>query len=586
MISLKEKIKLLPHEPGSYQFLDKNGKIIYVGKAKNLYKRVSSYFVGSHNSKTTRLIMEIDDFKFIVTHSELDALLLELNLIKQHQPRFNIMLMDDKTYPYIMITKEKHPKLIVTRKIKRKNHLLFGPYPNVTSARKTAQILNKIYPFRKCDRLPTKVCLYYHIGQCLGPCIHPIEEDTYKEMIKKVRHFLNGDTKEVIDELNIKMSDASKNLQFEKANEYKLLIQDIETTTSKQHINLNDLKDRDVIGFAYNDYLISIEIFFIRKGAIINRHSELFEYYSNDVFQEVETYINIVYGQFDVPKEIMVDSSIDASLIGSYLNTSVITPQKGDKYKILQLAHKNAKESLQHKTMLKVKEQEKTLGAVHELGKLLNMDTPYMIESFDNSTLFGTHSVAAMVVFKNGVKFKNGYRKYRFDDSFKDDVSMMKSVLYRRYQKVLLEDLEKPDLILLDGGKGQLSTAKLILDELGLTIPVVGMVKNDKHQTSHLIKSDFTEIPIKKNPNVLHLISSIQDEVHRFAITFHKQLRDKGIYDTILDSIPGIGTKTKQRLLNKYKSVKYIKDATKDELEELGLNKTQIENITNFLNKE
>jgi excinuclease ABC subunit C len=576
----KEKIKNIPELPGSYQFKDQKGIVIYVGKAKNLKKRVSSYFTGSHNAKTSRLVRYIEDIEYIITSSELDALLLELNLIKKYNPRYNIMLTDDKTYPYIEITNEKHPKLVVTRKVSKKSKNFFGPYPNAGAARETAKLLRKIYPLRKCDKLPKQECLYYHMGQCLAPCINKVTQNDYEAIIKEIKQFLKGDIKEVVKNLEDKMYQASENLEFEKALEFKKTINNIKTTTNRQKINLNDMKNRDIIGYYFNEYLISVEIFFIRNGKISARHQKLFEYY-DDPHLTIENYIAQFYETNIIPREIFVPKELDTEILNQFLNTKITKPLKGDKYKLLKLAVLNAEEALKEKTVVYQREQDRTINSADKLGELLHIGTPYVIEAFDNSNLFGTDAVSSMVVFVNGKPSRRDYRKYKIKtlENKASDYHTMKEVVYRRYYKVLMENLRKPDLILVDGGLQQINAANEIITDLGLNIPIAGLVKDDKHNTNTLMNQDLQKIEIDKTSNVFHLITRIQDEAHRFAVNFHKQVRSKGVFNTILDEIDGIGDVTKTKLLKKYKTVKFIKLASEDELIELGINKTARENL-------
>ncbi len=581
-----ETLKNIPDNPGSYQFKNKDGVIIYVGKAKNLKKRVSSYFHGSHDAKTSRLVMNIESIEYIITTSELDALLLELNLIKKYNPRYNILLTDDKTYPYIEVTNERHPKLIVTRNINKKSKQIYGPYPNVKAARETVKLLNKIYPLRKCVSLPKKECLYYHLGQCLAPCIYEVTPEQYDDIKQSIKTFLKGDTKEVIKHLESKMFEASTLLQFERAQEYKTLINDVKTTTNRQKINLNDMKDRDVFGYFYNDYLISIELFFIRNGKISARHQAMFEYY-DDPLVTIEDYIAQFYEKEMIPKELFVPRELNTEVLAQYLNTTITQPQRGDKYKLLQLATINAEEALKQKTEIVKREIDRTIHSVEELGVLLNMATPYTIEAFDNSNLFGVHAVSSMVVYINGKPSKKDYRKYKIkSDQKSSDFHMMKEVLYRRYYKVLMEDLRRPNLIIVDGGKAQLTAAKEILDSLQITIPVIGLVKDETHNTNHILTSDYQEITIDKTSNVFHLLTRIQDEAHRFAITYHRQLRNAGVYESLLDNIEGLGTITKKKLLEHYKSVVLMKEATMEDLIALGLNRKMATNLMEKLKEE
>ena len=581
---IKEKLKTIPDLPGSYQFKNKQGVVIYVGKAKSLKKRVTSYFTGSHDTKTSRLVMNIFDIEYIVTSSELDALLLELNLIKKYNPRYNIMLTDDKTYPYIEITNETHPKIVVTRNVKKKAKHVFGPYPNVKAARDTVKLLNKVYPLRKCDVLPKQACLYYYMGQCLAPCIKEVEPDEYKDIIQDIKKFLRGDIQDTVKLLEGYMLQASERLEFERANEYKKTIESIQTTTDRQKINLNDMKDRDIIGFFYNEYLLSIEIFFIRNGKISARHQKLFEYY-DDPIQTVENYIAQFYEQEVVPRELFVQEELNDEILTSYLNTSIVKPKRGDKAKLLQLAILNAEQSLNEMTQLVKRELERTIESVELLGTMLNISTPYRIEAFDNSNLFGTDAVSSMVVFVNGRPAKKEYRKFKVKtmEDKASDYHTMKEVLYRRYYRVLMEDLTRPGLILVDGGLQQINAAKEVLASLEMDIPLAGLVKDDKHSTNYLLTSTLEQLELDRTSDVFHLLTRIQDEAHRFAITYHKQVRSKGLFHSALDDIPGIGAKTKDKLLQTYKSVQLIKLANLEELRELGLTAKQAQTLIQAL---
>ena len=586
-MNFKDKIKSIPNLPGSYQFKNKDGIVIYVGKAKDLKKRVSSYFTGSHNTKTSRLVMNIVDIEYIVTNSELDALLLELNLIKKYNPRYNIMLTDDKTYPYIEITNEKHPRLIVTRNIKKKSKMIFGPYPNVTAARSTVKLLNKVYPLRKCDKLPKQECLYFHMGQCIAPCIKEVTDEEYTGIITSIKKFLKGDITGTLKKLEQYMYDASEKLEFERAHEYKKTIESIKTTTNNQKINLNDMKDRDIIGYFYNEYLLSIEIFFVRNGKISARHQKLFEYYDEPT-KIVENYIAQFYQKEPIPKEIFVQQELSTEILTNYLNTKIIKPQKGNKYKLLALAVLNAEQGLKEKTEIVKRELDRTIGSTETLGELLNIPTPYRIECFDNSNLFGESAVSSMAVFINGKPARKEYRKFKVKtmNDKASDYHTMKEVLYRRYYKVLMENLEKPGLLLVDGGLQQINAAKEIIESLNLEIPIAGLVKNDKHNTNHLLTSNLDKVELDKTSNVFHLLTRIQDEAHRFAINYHKQVRSKGLFNSALDNIEGVGEKSKQLLLQHYKSVNLIKLATLDELRKLGLNQKQASNLIQKLKQE
>lgn len=585
-MTLKEKVKMLPDKPGSYQFKNEDGKVIYVGKAKNLKKRVSSYFTGSHDAKTTRLVMNIKDIEYIITDSELDALLLELNLIKKFNPKYNIMLTDDKTYPYIEITNERHPRIVITRNVKKKSKKLFGPYPNVSAARETVKLLNKIYPLRKCDHIPKQACLYYHIGQCKAPCIHEVTKEDYKEIIADITRFLKGDTRAVIKQLEQYMLDASEALEFERANEYKKTINDIHTTTKEQRININDLQDRDVIGYYAEEHLLSIEIFFIRNGKISARHQKLFEIYT-DPLTSVVDYLIQFYDREMIPREMFVPRELQDASLEKYFQTKLHFPQRGQKAKLLNLAISNAKQSLFEKQSVIKREYERTFGAIEILGEKIGIDTPRYIEAFDNSNLFGTSAVSSLVVYRDGKPSKTEYRKFKIKGEKTDsDFDMMKEVLYRRYYRLMMEDRPMPDLILVDGGKPQLTAAREILAQFDLNIPLAGLVKDKTHSTNHLLTSDLREIPINKTSATFHLITRIQDEAHRFAITYHQNVRSKGVFNSVLDTIPGIGKKTKEKLLQKYKTIHKIKLVSLEELQELGLTSPQAHNLIEALKKE
>jgi len=584
-MTIKEKLQNVPQQPGSYQMKDSSGNIIYVGKAKNLKNRITSYFTGSHDYKTTKLISLIDTFEYIVTSSELDALILEIDLIKKYQPRYNILLTDDKSYPYIEITQEKHPKLVVTRTVNKKKRQLFGPYPNVSAARETLKLLNKLYPLRKCQKLPKEPCLYYYLGQCLAPCINKVEKSTYQAIKKDITDFLKGHTKDVIADLTKKMHKASEALEFERAQEYRDTINAIHTTTKRQEVNLNDLKDRDIIAIDHDEYHVAIEIFFVRNGKINARDQKLIPYYI-DVESSVLDYIIQFYQTYPLPKEIFVSDPMYISYLEPLFEIKVMTPQRGPKKKLLDVARLNAKETLRHQAKILEREQEKTFGAIDELGETLGISTPYHIEAFDNSHTFGTYPVSSLVVFKNGKPSKKDYRKYKLDTSQKQsgDTDQMKEVFYRRYRRLLLEDQKHPDLILVDGGIQQMNAAKAILNSLDLDIPLVGMVKSENHKTHHLLDTDTNTIELKVGTKLFNLLSYIQEEAHRFAITFHKDLRHKGIFKSVLDDIEGVGDITKTKLLKTFKTIENIKQANDEALKALGINQKTIRNIKEALN--
>ncbi len=584
---IKDRLKNVPPKPGSYQMIDAYGNIIYVGKAKNLKSRLTTYFTGSHDYKTTKMIQAIDHFDYIVTNTELEALILEIDLIKKYHPRYNILLTDDKSYPYIEITEEKHPKLVVTRTLNKTKKHLFGPYPNVRAARDTLHILNKLYPLRKCHKLPKEPCLYYHLGQCLAPCIHKVDTQTYTDIKRKITRFLKGETKAVIDDLKLKMQDASDNLEYERAQEYKTTIENIETTTKKQAVNLNDLTDRDIIATQYDKDHIAVEIFFIRSGKIAAREKKLMPYYLDPIDSALE-YLIQFYQVYPVPKEILTNQETAFKPLSELFKTALKIPKRGAKKQLLDLAILNATQQLTEESKRIEQQTEKTFGALDELAELLNIPTPYHIEAFDNSHLFGSFPVSSMVVFKNAKPSKKDYRKYKLstDKVQSGDTEQMHEVLYRRFQRMLYEDQPRPNLILVDGGIHQLNAAKAVLDSLDLSIPVAGLVKNKQHKTSHLIDQEDNEIEILQQSNLFNLLTYIQEEAHRFAVNFHKDLRNKGFYSTILDTIEGVGEVTKKKLLKHFKTIEAMRKASYNDYSALGIPKRTIKNIQKALEEE
>ncbi len=567
MDKIREKLKLLTTKPGCYLMKNDNGTVIYVGKAKNLKRRVSSYFNREHTGKTKALVENIKDFEYIVTATEVESLLLEINLIKKYSPKYNILLKDNKSYPYIEITNERYPRLIISRPRKIKGHKgkLFGPYPNAYAARKTVELLNRIYPFRKCHTMDKKVCLYYHIGQCLGYCEKKTETGIIKDMINEVTSFLKGNYDEVRKKIKKLMLEASNGLNFEKAIEYKEMIEYIDKVLEKQKISLNDNVTRDVINYYVKNDYISFQVLHLRDGKINMRDGEVFPLI-DEVSETLSYFVTSFYDKNEIPKEILLSESFDNELLEHALKTKVLVPQKGIKKKLVDMAYDNAKIVLDEKFELIVKDDKRTFGANEELGKLIGIKTLNRIETFDNAHLFGTYTVSGMVVFTNGKPDKKEYRKYKIDSGSKDDYHTMQEVIYRRYYRVLSEHLQKPDLIIVDGGIIQVNAAKEVLDSLYLDIPVVGLKKNDKHTTTALIGRD-REYEIDKTSDVFHLLTRIQDEVHRYTISYHKDIRSKGSLSSILDNVPGIGNVRKKELLKKYKTITKLKSLTKEELE-------------------
>ena len=587
---IKSKLELLPTSPGCYIHKDKNGTIIYVGKAKNLRNRVRSYFRGSHDTKTEALVSEIVDFEFIVTESNIEALLLEINLIKENKPKYNIMLKDDKSYPFIKITNERYPRLIITRLVKKDGGLYFGPYPDVGAANEIKRLLDRIFPFRKCTNPPSKVCFYYHIGQCMAHTVCRKDEAYFKAMSQEVSDFLKGQDDKIIDELKSKMALAAQSMEFERAAEYRDLIQAIGTLRTKQRVMAKDLQNRDVFGYYVDKGWMCVQVFFVRQGKLIERDVNLFPYY-NDPDEDFLTYVGQFYQEKShlIPNEILIPQDIDEEAIKALVNTKVLKPQRGEKKQLVNLAVKNARISLEQKFNLLEKSVEKTQGAIENLGRLLQIPTPVRIESFDNSNIMGTSPVSAMVVFVNGKPSKKDYRKYKIKTVVgPDDYASMREVIRRRYGRVQRDGLTPPDLIVIDGGQGQVNIAKQVIqEELGLDIPIAGLQKNDKHQTHELLFGDPLEVvELSRNSQEFFLLQRIQDEVHRFAITFHRQLRSKNSFSSQLDGIEGLGPKRKQNLMKYFKSLTKIKEASVDEIVAVGIPRAVAEAVHQHLNLE
>ena len=573
--TIKNKLTLLPEQPGCYLMKDRQGTIIYVGKAKVLKNRVRSYFTGSHDGKTFRLVNEIEDFEYIVTSSDIEALVLELNLIKKYDPKYNVMLKDDKSYPFIKLTHERHPRLITTRKVKKDKGKYFGPYPNVHSANETKKLLDRIYPLRKCSTLPDRVCLYYHLEQCLAPCIKEVKDEEYRKIMDEITRFLNGGYKEIKKELTQKMSAAAEELDFERAKEYRDRIAHIEATMEKQKMTTTDFTDRDVFGYAFDKGWMCVQVFFIRQGKLIERDVSMFPFY-NEPEEEMLTYLGQFYTKENhfKPKEILVPDTISVELAEELLAVKVLKPQRGQKKELVQLASKNAAIALKEKFSLIERDEERTIKAVENLGQAMGIYTPHRIEAFDNSNIQGASPVSAMIVFIDGKAEKREYRKYKIKSvEGPDDYESMREVVRRRYTRVLKDDLPLADLIVIDGGKGHVEAVRDVLEnELGLEIPIAGLVKDEKHRTSQLLYGSPLEIiTLARNSQEFYLLQRIQDEVHRFAITFHRQLRGKTVFQSILDDIPGIGEKRKKSLLKVFGSVKKLKEATLEEIMAIGI---------------
>ncbi|MHB8075293.1 excinuclease ABC subunit UvrC [Desulfosporosinus fructosivorans] len=566
---LRQKLTLLPEKPGVYLMKDTQGQIIYVGKAKILKNRVKSYFTGLHDGKTGRLVSQITDFEYIMTESEVEALVLECNLIKKHNPKYNILLRDDKTYPYLIITDESHPRILVTRQVKKGRGKYFGPYPNATAAKEAARLLNRLFPFRKCRQIPSRPCLYYHLQQCLAPCVTDVSLNAYTEMRKDVSTFLKGDQSEIISLLESKMQTASEALHFERATEYRDLIEDLKLLREKQNITLNDFIDRDVIGYAITTDQMCFQVFYIRLGKLLARDSFIFPYYE----EPEEAFISFV-AQFYIeravwPTEILLPPT-ESQVLATLFPISV--PQKGKKRDLVQMAMSNAQTTLHDQISLEIRQQSETQQALTTLGDLLSIPAPSRIEAFDISNIGGAHNVAGMVQFIEGKPQRNGYRKYKIQPmETSDDTAAMGQVIQRRYARLVSENSPLPNLILVDGGKGQINAASRSLKELNLTIPVAGMVKNDRHQTHGLLDQSGNSVALPKSHPTFYLLGRIQNEVHRFAITFHRQQRAKSMTLSALDGISGIGPKRKQQLLKHFSSLNDIQRASIEELQEAGL---------------
>ncbi len=579
---IRSKLSLLPEKPGVYLMKDSKDQIIYVGKAKVLKNRVRSYFTGSHDAKTQALVSQITDFEYIITESEVEALVLECNLIKKHNPKYNILLRDDKSYPYLIITDELHPRIMVTRQVKKGAGKYFGPYPNASAAKEAAQLLNRLFPFRKCRQIPKRPCLYYHLDQCLGPCVENIASEAYKQVLKQANNFLRGDQKEIVRQLEDKMHNASKSLQFERAKEYRDLIEDLKILNEKQNIILTDFLDRDIIGYDFNNDELCIQVFYLRQGKLIARDTFIFPFYEEPEEALISFIVQFYSEKSSIPKEILLPS-LDISLLTKLYPVSI--PQKGKKRELVELAIANAKTTLHEQVILEANRHEKNTQSLEYLGQILGIPTPVKIEAFDISNTSGTNPVGGMVQFINGKPERSAYRKFKIREmSINDDTASIWQVIERRYSKLIAENAPLPDLILVDGGKGQIKAAKQALRNLDLNLPVAGIVKNDRHQTSGLINENGVLLELDKNSPSFNLLARIQNEVHRFAITFHRQQRLKNMILSELDGIPGIGPTRRKLLLQNFSSVDEIKQADLEDLQKAGLPRSAAEAVYTFFN--
>lgn len=568
---LREKLKTIPHLPGSYQMRNINNTVIYVGKAKDLYKRVNSYFKGNVTGKTAKMVSEVVDFTYITTSTEQEAFILEINLIKQYDPKYNILLKDDKSYPYIEYISKPYPRVKVSRYLsvkKKDKKMLFGPYPNAYAARKIVNLINRLYPLKKCEGMPKNVCLYYHIGECLGFCEKHVDKDKLNKMEADILEFLRGNDKILIDKLVGKINMYSNSLNFENALELKKELDYIKIVLDKQKVELHDYVNRDVIGYYFDEGIVSVEVLFVRNGKIVGGNNDKF-YLMSDLSDEVTSYILKFYERHEIPKELLVLNldSDKINIVSELLALKVVMPVKGIKKKLADMAYNNAKIALEQELEIIRNDEKRSIIANDELRKLVGLEVLDRIESYDNSNLFGTYAVSGMVVFKNGKPSKKDYRKYKVSVDMNDDYNTMKEIIYRRFYRGLVEKTEMPDLILVDGGITQIGACKSVLDELHLNIKVCGLRKDDHHRTNELVDGDTLKVyDIPKGSDIFHYLTRIQDEVHRFTITYHKTLRDKGSIGSILDNIDGIGSVRKKELIKRFGSIKKMKEASIEEL--------------------
>ncbi len=566
----KKELANVPKQSGCYLMYNSDNVVIYVGKAKILFNRLKSYFTGRVTGKTKKLVSEIDHFEYIVTNTETEAFVLELNLIKKYDPKYNILLRDDKSYPYIELTNEKYPRLIVRRQINinKKNTHLFGPYPNQYAARRIVNLINRLYPLKKCDTMPKKVCLYYHIGECLGYCEHKNIDIT--PIKNEILSILNGNDKLLIDKINEKIQINSENMNYEVCKSLMDELEYIKLIFNNQHVEISDSKNRDIINYYYNNSYLSIVVMFIRGGKLLGINNKVIPVF-NEIKDTLEFYIASFYRKHNlVPKEVIVPEILDTNILEEILNTKVITVKRGDKKKLFDLAYNNAKTQYEKEIKLIYGNEELTTNANEELREILDLNKLHIIEAFDNSNLFGTFSVSGMVTFIDGLPSRKDYRKFKLTFDKNDDVASMKEVIYRRYFRVLKDDLVKPDLIIVDGGINQINACKSVLEDLNLKIKVIGVKKDNHHSPESIVDGDnYDIIKIDKKSNVFRLLSRIDEEVHRFTINYHKEIRSKGSISSVLDNINGLGEKRKKLLIKKYGSVTKIKEASEEELSEI-----------------
>lgn len=586
---IEDKLTTIPTLPGCYMMRDEKGEIIYIGKAKNLRNRVRSYFRGAHDSKTTKLVSQIYDFEFIVTNSDKEALILEINLIQKYKPVYNIRLKDGTMYPYLKITNERDPQLIITNHVAKDGGTYFGPFPNVYAATQTQQLLQKAYPLRRCSKNEARACFYYHLKQCIGPCDHVVPKEEYDEQIARIRRFFNGETEEIKENLKQKMIQSSEQLDFERAADYRDQIDYIQTTVERQHIMSQDYDNMDVFGYTLDRGYMSIQVFMLRQGSILKREAAIYPAYQ-DSEDEITSFIARFYKEQNhlLPKSILVPSDVDHEVLEAVLEIEVTTPLRGKKRNMLELCETNSRLALEQKFQLMTLNEEKTTLATRELAEFLNIPSADYIESFDHSNIFGSHSVSGMVVYRQGQPDKKSYRKFRIRSvEGSDEFAYTQEVIRRRYTRLLREKQPLPDLILMDGGIIQVRAARDVLEnELGLSIPVAGMVKDDRHRTAALLDG-YTEelVDMDRKSKAFHLVQRIQEEVHRYAISYHRQVRSKATFASELDVIPGVGKITRNKLLKHFKSLKRIKEASVEDITKLGIPSTTANNIVTHLNQ-
>jgi excinuclease ABC subunit C len=588
---IREKLKLLPDKPGVYLMKNEDGEIIYVGKAKVLKNRVRSYFTGSHDGKTQLLVSNIVDFEYIVTTSAVEALVLECNMIKEHKPQYNIMMRDDKSYPYIKITGDEHPMLEIVRKVQKDKGKYFGPYPNSQAATETKKLLDRLYPLRKCRTLKDKVCLYYHINQCLAPCVQPVEQEAYDGMVKEITRFLNGGHRDIAKRLEEQMMQEAEVLNFERAKELRDQIANIERVMEKQKVTLTDTLDRDIFGYYADKQYMCVQVFYMRQGKLIERDVQIFHYHGEELDDFLSYVAQFYFNNPDLPKEILVPKEGEGTeLIEEWLSreggVTVKFPQRGPKKQLVDMANENAKIALEERFKLMERDETRTTGAIQQLGDLLGIPAPRRIEAFDNSNIQGVDAVAAMVVFTDGKPNRKEYRKYKIKTvKGPDDYASMREVVRRRYTRLLKEAQPLPDLLVVDGGKGHLNAVIDVLEnELGLNIPICGLAKDDRHRTSQLfLGDDPTPVPIERTSQAFYLLTRVQEEVHRFAITFHRQTHSKQAIRSILDDIPGVGEKRRKMLLKHFGSIGAMKEAPIEEYRKVGIGDKLAREILAFL---